>query len=137
MHNEDQTISDTIAAYERLRAFVDERIAENMPEEVDVDDAVRNTLMDMDISDYVNMEDAVESAVVEAISNELDSSLDERIVEGMENYMSHNFDIHDMLEDADPDAFRPNIKALLEDPEFVHLIRTALAEVPAPEKEDA
>ena len=135
MHTEDQTITDTIAAYERLRAFVDERIAENMPEEVDVDDAVRSTLMDMDISEYVNMQDEVESAVEEAISNELDSSLDTRIVEGMENYMSQNFDIDAQLENADPvDFVREALPPLLNDPKVVDMIRTALAEVPAPEK---
>lgn len=131
MHNEDQTISATIAAYERLRAFVDERIAENMPEEVDVDDAVRNSLMDMDISDYVNITTDIE----EAIENE---DLDGKVEEGIENYMSHNFDINDMLENADPvDFVREALPPLLNDPKVVHMIRTALAEVPAPKKEDA
>jgi hypothetical protein len=137
MHSEDQTITDTIAAYERLRAFVDERVTTLVHEEIDLSDEVHNALRDTDISEYVDVDELdIESKIEEGVSNELDNSLDDRVIEGIENYMSMEFDIDAKLEDAD---ISENIKVclpeILGDPKTVHMIRTALAEVPAPEED--
>lgn len=129
MHPEDNTISETIAHYERLRAFVDERISEQMPDDVDIPNEVRDALSGMDMSEHIDLDDL---------------DLDSKVEDGVENYMSYNMDIDDMLAHADPDSFVQRVDMtpiiteilpdLLENPEVVHMIRTALAEVPAPEE---
>lgn len=132
MSVDDRSITETLAGYERLREFVDERVAEQVP---DVDDAVRDAvgdlvpdvLSDTDLSQYLDVDDL---------------DIDDKIVEGIENHMSYGFDMDSALENADPDAFieradagefvRAALPALLEDAAVVSAIRKALAEVAEP-----